>query len=42
MSSYEDKKKLMALYPKGTKALIEMENIKDPKQSPFKTVIIYK
>ena len=39
MSTYEDKKKMMALYPKGTKVLVEMENIKDPKQSPFKTVI---
>ena len=39
MSTYEDKKKMMALYPKGTKVLVEMETIKDPKQSPFKTVI---
>lgn len=38
MSSYEDKKKLMAVFPKGTKVLVEMENIKDPKLSPFKTV----
>ena len=39
MSTYEDKKKLMPLFPKGTKALVEMETVKDPKQSPFKIVI---
>ena len=39
MSTYEEKKKMMALYPKGTKVLVEIESIKDPKQSPFKMVI---
>ena len=39
MSTYEEKKKMMALYPKGTKVLVEIESIKDPKLSPFKTVI---
>ena len=39
MSTYEDKKKMMALFPKGTKVLVEMETVKDPKQSPFKIVI---
>ena len=38
MSTYEDKKKLMPLYPKGTKVLVEIESIKDPKLSPFKIV----
>ena len=38
MSTYEDKKKMMALFPKGTKVLVEMETVKDPKLSPFKIV----
>ena len=38
MSTYEDKKKMMPLFPKGTKVLVEMESIKDPKLSPFKIV----
>ena len=38
MSTYEEKKKLMPLYPKGTKVLVEIESIKDPKLSPFKIV----
>ena len=41
MSTYEDKKKMMALFPKGTKVLVEMETVKDPKQSPFKIVIYF-
>jgi hypothetical protein len=38
MSTYEDKKKMMALFPKGTKVLVEIDGTKDPKSSPFKTV----
>jgi hypothetical protein len=38
MSTYEDKKKMMPLFPKGTKVLVEIESIKDPKLSPFKIV----
>ena len=38
MTSYEDKKKLALQYPKDTQVLVEMENIKDPKADPFKTV----
>ena len=38
MSTYEEKKKMMPLFPKGTKVLVEIESIKDPKASPFKTV----
>ena len=38
MSTYEEKKKMMPLFPKGTKVLVEIESIKDPKTSPFKTV----
>jgi hypothetical protein len=41
MSTYEEKKKLMPLYPKGTKVLVEIESIKDPKLSPFKIVNKY-
>jgi hypothetical protein len=31
----------MPLYPKGTKVLVEIESIKDPKLSPFKIVNKY-
>ena len=41
MKTYEDKKKLAEQYPPNTKVLVEMENIKDPKESAFKTVIIF-
>ena len=40
MTTYEDKKKLSEQFPPGTKVLVEIESIKDPKESPFKTVHI--
>ena len=41
MKTYEEKKKLAEQFPPNTKVLVEMENIKDPKESPFKTVFKY-
>ncbi len=41
MTTYEDKKKLAEQFPPGTKVLVEFENIKDPKESPFKSVFIF-
>ena len=38
MKSYEEKKKIAEQFPPGTKVLVEIENIKDPKESPFKEV----
>ena len=41
MKSYEEKKKIAEQFPPGTKVLVEFENIKDPKESPFKSVFIF-
>ena len=41
MKTYEEKKKLAEQFPEKTKVLVEIENVKDPKDSPFKTVIKY-
>ena len=41
MATYEDKKKLAEQFPPGTKVLVEFGNIKDPKESPFKSVFIF-
>ena len=41
MTTYEDKKKLAEQFPPGTKVLVEFENIKDHKESPFKSVFIF-
>ena len=38
MATYEDKKKLAEQFPPETKVLVEIESIKDPKDSPFKIV----
>jgi hypothetical protein len=40
MKSYEDKKKMSENFPPGTECLVEIENVKDPKENPFKKVII--
>ena len=41
MKTYEEKKKMAEHFPKGTKCLVEMENVKDPKENPFKRVRNY-
>ena len=41
MKSYEDKKKKTQDFPPGTECLVEIENVKDPKDNPFKHVSIY-
>ena len=38
MKTYEDKKKMAENFPPGTKCLVEIENVKDPKENPFKYV----
>lgn len=38
MKTYEDKKKMAENFPPGTKCLVEIENVKDPKENPFKQV----
>jgi hypothetical protein len=38
MKTYEEKKKLAANFPEGTDCLVEIENVKDPKENPFKHV----
>ena len=38
MKTYEDKKKMAEHFPPGTHCLIEIENVKDPKENPFKLV----
>ena len=38
MKSYEDKRKMAEHFPKGTKCLVEFENVKDPKENPFRYV----
>ena len=38
MKTYEDKKKMAEHFPPGTQCLIEIENVKDPKENPFKLV----
>jgi hypothetical protein len=40
MSTYEDKKKMAEQFPPGTNVLVEIESIKDPKESPFKAVFL--
>ena len=44
MKTYEDKKKMAENFPPGTKVLVEIESVKDPKENPFKYVrkIIFK
>ncbi len=41
MKTYEEKKKMAENFPPGTKCLIEIEAVKDPKENPFKTVSSY-
>jgi hypothetical protein len=38
MKTYEEKKKMAANFPEGTDCLVEIENVKDPKENPFKHV----
>lgn len=38
MKSYEEKKKMIEHFPKGTECLVEFDNVKDPKENPFKLV----
>ena len=38
MKSYEDKKKMAENFPPDTQCLVEIENVKDPKENPFKQV----
>ena len=38
MKTYEEKKKAAENYPPGTEVLVEIENVKDPKENPFKHV----
>ena len=40
MKTYEEKKKMAENFPPGTKVLVEIETIKDPKESPFKEVFL--
>ena len=40
MATFEDKKKLAEQFPPGTNVLVEFESMRDPKESPFKTVHI--
>ena len=38
MKTYEEKKKMAENFPPGTKVLVEVETVKDPKENPFKKV----
>ena len=38
MKTYEEKKKMSENFPPGTECLVEIENVKDPKENPFKHV----
>ena len=38
MKTYEEKKKMAEHFPKGTPCLVEIENVKDAKENPFKRV----
>lgn len=38
MKTYEEKKKASENFPPGAKCLVEIENVKDPKENPFKQV----